>query len=306
MSWLYFSKRLLGFSFSVLSIIVIVFFAVRFLPGDPATYILGEMAHPSDIANLRMSLGLDKPLSIQFMDYCLKLTHGDLGLSVSRNKPVLNLIVTYLKSSFYLSLTSLLVATFFAVLIVFIFKKNSQATPIFLMTTSFFSSLPIFLVAPFGILYFSIRLKILPVSGSETWSHFLLPSFCLGLVLFSPLARLMRSTFLAEYRNDYVRTIRSKGGSEYRVLWVHVFKNALVPIFLMWAHMWGGIVAGAVVTETLFDWPGLGKLFYGAFQSRDYPLIQGVVLCVAILYSFLQLLVDFVSAKIDRRMEFQK
>lgn len=305
MSWSYLFKRFFGFFVSVLAILLIVFFAVRLLPGDPATYILGEMADPRDIENLKIALGLNKSFLAQFLDFASDFLKADLGVSISRNKPVLDLVFTYLGSSFLLSLTSLLLATVFATTVVFLFQYFRSSTPFFLLVTSFFSSVPIFLIAPFGILFFAIRLKLLPVSGSESWAHFVLPSLSLALVLFSPLARLMRSTFHSELKNDYVRTARAKGGSESRVLWVHVLKNSLIPIVVVWAQMWGSVIAGAVVTETLFDWPGLGKLFYGAFQSRDYPLIQGVVICVAIIYSGMQLLVDFLCLRIDKRMEFK-
>jgi peptide/nickel transport system permease protein len=177
---------------------------------------------------------------------------------------------------------------------------------VFFIFTAVFSSVPIFLVAPFGILFFSIKLKVLPVSGADSLWHYILPCVSLGLVMFAPLARLMRATILAEAKKDYVRTARAKGLNEFRVIWKHVVKNALVPVFFMWAQLWGSIMAGAVVTETLFDWPGIGKLFYSAFQSRDYPLIQGVVIAVALIYSALQFLVDMVSAQIDKRIEFQK
>jgi ABC-type dipeptide/oligopeptide/nickel transport system permease component len=307
MDWTYLSKRIFGFLFSVFLIVTTVFFLIRSLPGDPAVYVLGELADPRDIEALRVEMGLTKPISVQYFEYLNKLFMGDLGVSISRNKNVVSLVTRYFASSMWLASGSLLVATFLAMISVILFLRDSRKRSFgFFILTSVFSSAPLFFWAPFGILFFSIKLRLLPVSGADSIQHFILPSFCLGLVLFPTLARLLRATLLNELKSEYIRTAFAKGLGATKVVWIHAFKNTLVPTFLMWANLWGSVLAGAVVTETLFDWPGLGKLFYGAFQSRDYPLIQGIVIAVAVIYSLMQLLVDLVNVKIDPRMRVQE
>ena len=288
----------------IVIVVTFVFFLMKMIPGDPVELMLGDTASAADRDHLRKLLGLDRPLLAQYLKFWKDLFVGGWGQSISHSKSVLSLILDKFAATLILALSSLSVALFVSFPFgVWAAKKRGSIwdSAITILSLSGMS-LPIFVVAPGAILLFSIRLRWLPVSGTGSILHLVLPSLCLGFGLSGVLMRMLRASMLDHLNEDYVRTARSKGLSETRVLFSHVLSNALLPVVTVLGGMLGSLLAGAVVTESLFDWPGIGKLFFSAFQSRDYPLVQGIVLWIAMSYVGIHLVMDLAYAWLDPRI----
>jgi ABC-type dipeptide/oligopeptide/nickel transport system permease component len=300
----YLFKRLLTSIPVVVGVVTLVFLLIHFIPGDPVEIMLGDTALASDKDALRKIMGLDLPLWRQYLFFWRHLLDGTWGHSITYSRPVLSLILERFGATAILSCTSLAVGMLISFpLGVLAARKAGSVTDTAAVGFALFGmSMPIYVVGPFAILIFSVWLGWLPVSGFGGPAHLIIPSLCLGLGLSGMLTRMVRTSMLECLGEDYVRTARSKGLGEMCVLFRHTLRNAMIPVLTILGNMLGGLLAGAVITETLFDWPGIGKLFFSAFQGRDYPLIQGVVLWIAVTYVLVNLIIDLLYSVVDPRV----
>jgi ABC-type dipeptide/oligopeptide/nickel transport system permease component len=303
----YFARRLLLTIPVLFGIATLVFALVHLVPGDPAVSMLGEGASGEDVAALRTRLGLDRPLLVQYGQYLTGVLHGDLGTSFRLNTPVARAILTTIPRTLQLAIASMLVATLFAIplgMIAAIFKGRwpDQTAMTFAVLGL---SLPAFWVGPMLAWGFSVGLGWLPVSGYGRWSHLVLPSLTLGLSLAAILARMTRTTLLDELRELYVLAARARGASRVRAVVTHAFRNSLIPIVTIVGLQFGAVLTGSIITETIFAWPGVGRLLITAINTRDYPLVQGCILWIAVIYVGVNLLTDLLYGFLDPRIRFE-
>jgi peptide/nickel transport system permease protein len=285
-------------------ILTMVFLLVHIVPGDPVQQMLGEDARAEDLQQLRHALGLDLPLHTQYWHYLSHLLRGDWGRSFHFGAPVLPLILNRYPATLELAFAAMLVCALIAIPAgVMAAQRRGHAAD---RAIGFFTllglSVPNFALGPVLILVFSIELGWLPVSGRGGFAHFVLPAVTLGAALAAILTRMVRSSMIEELGSDYVRTARAKGLPERRVLFRHAFPNALVPIVTILGLQFGTLLAGTIVTESIFSWPGIGRLTVQAIQQRDYPLLQGCILLIALSYVIVNLLTDAFYTLIDPRI----
>jgi peptide/nickel transport system permease protein len=285
-------------------ILTMVFMLVHIVPGDPVQQMLGEDARPEDLNNLRHVLGLDQPILTQYFHYMTGLVRGDWGKSFHFQSSVLTLVLHRYPATLELALTAMLVCAAIAIPAgVSAARNRGKARDHAIgVLTLLGLSVPNFALGPVLILLFSITLGWLPVSGRGGISHLILPAATLGAALAAILTRMVRGSMIEELGSDYVRTARAKGLSERAVLYRHAFPNGLVPIITILGLQFGTLLAGTIVTESIFSWPGIGRLTVQAIQSRDYPLLQGCILVIALSYVVVNLLTDVVYSLIDPRI----
>jgi ABC-type dipeptide/oligopeptide/nickel transport system permease component len=296
--------RLLLILPAVWLILTMVFLLVHIVPGDPVEQMLGPDAQAADVQQLRHNLGLDLPLGGQYLRYLRGLLGGDLGRSFRFNAPVLGLLVERYPATLELALAALGVCLLIAVP-AGMFTANCRgglSDRAISVATLLGLSVPNFALGPLLILIFSVELGWLPVSGRGGFSHLLLPAATLGAALAAIMTRMVRGSMLEELSSDYVRTARAKGLPESAVLLRHAFPNALIPIITVVGLQFGTLLAGAIVTETIFSWPGVGRLALQAIQARDYPLLQGCIVAIALSYVVVNLLTDLLYAWVDPRV----
>ncbi len=288
----------------VLGVCTLVFLLVHLVPGDPVEAMLGEGARPADRTALAAALGLDRPLGRQYLDYLGGLVRLDLGQSFVYQRPVADLLAERLPATLILAGVALTLALLLAVpLGVLAACGRGRAIDGAAMGFSLLgSSIPNFWLGPMLILVFSLWLGWTPVSGREGPASLILPAITLGTSLAAILARMVRSSVLEVLGEDYVRTARAKGLSPAAVLWGHALRNAWLPVLTLVGLQLGGLLGGAVITETVFAWPGLGSLLVEAIQGRDYPVLQGCVLVVSLAYVLVNTATDLVYAWIDPRI----
>jgi len=288
-------------------IITMVFLLIHIVPGNPVVQMLGEGARAQDIQQLRHALGLDLPLGVQYTRYLAGVFHGDLGMSLRYQQPVLQVVLSRYPATLELAFVSLIVCILLAVPAgVIAAARQGRPTDHAISVVSLLGlSMPNFALGPLLILFFSIEIGWLPVSGRGGWSHLVLPAATLGAALAAILVRMVRSAMLEELSSDYVRTARAKGLSERRVLLRHALPNALLPVVTIIGLQFGTLLAGTIVTEMIFSWPGIGRLAVNAIESRDYPLLQGCILVIAVSYVLVNLLTDIVYAVVDPRVRFR-
>jgi len=285
-------------------VVSVVFLMIHLVPGDPIQAMLGEGAAGADVAAARHAYGLDEPLSLQYVHYWRGVLHGDLGRSVRLNKPVGQLVATAWPSTLRLALCAMLVAVLLAIP-----AGVRSATRRNLWddrALSFFSllglSFPNFALGPILILLFAIRLDLLPVSGASGAGALILPAVTMGLSLAAILTRMVRTSMLEELGQDYIRTARAKGLSESRVVYGHALRNALIPVVTVLGLQFGALLAGTIVTETIFAWPGLGRLTINAISNRDYALVQGCLLTIGLTYVAVNFLTDLAYSALNPRI----
>lgn len=288
----------------LLGVVTLVFLLLHFIPGDPVDLMLGEQAMATDRQALRTALGLDEPLWKQYGSYLGGLLRGDLGLSVHSQRSVGAEIWSRFPASFELMVAGLAVALGLALplgLAAALWPRSWIDASA--MAVSFLGvSIPNFWLGPLLILAFAVQLDWLPVSGRGSWQHMILPAITLGTAMAAMLSRLVRASLLDALGDDYVRTARAKGLSRARVVLGHALPNALIPVVTVVGLQIGGLLSGAIITEAVFSWPGIGSLLLDGIQSRDYPLVQGCVLVVALIYVVVNLLTDIVYAWLDPRV----
>jgi peptide/nickel transport system permease protein len=297
-------RRILLLIPTLLFVITIVFALLRIIPGDPVQAMLGEGAQVADVRAMRKELLLDQPLLKQYGSYLWNLLHGELGTSWSLKMPIAVVLLSRLPATAELAGAAILVALLIALPLGIYSALNAnkavdRLTSLFAVTGV---AVPHFWLGPLLILLFSIRLGWLPVSGRGQWSNLVLPSLTLGSALAAILARMLRSSLLEELNSDYVRTARAKGAGRIRIVFRHVLRNAFLPVLTILGLQLGGLLTGAIITETIFAWPGVGRLLIQSIFSRDYPLVQACILIFALLYTLVNLGVDILYAKLDPRI----
>lgn len=278
----------------IFGVFTITFFLIHWIPGDPVDLILGDLANPLDKIELRSQLGLDLPLATQYFSFIKSASMGNLGISLFSQKPVASLILNRIGATFELAFFSMLLAILFGVPlgVIAAIKRYTVLDRSMVSFGLVGMSFPGFFLGPLLIYFFAVLLGWLPVGERGGLSHLILPSISLALPLGAILLRMTRASMLDVLHEDYVRVARAKGCSTFKIYFVHALRNALIPIITIVGLQFGAVLTGTVITETIFDWPGLGTLLFDAIQRRDYPLVQGCVLVVALIYIFVNFLTD--------------
>ncbi|MDH4456801.1 MAG: ABC transporter permease [Candidatus Methylopumilus sp.] len=299
-------KRLLGIVPVVFGVVLLTFLLVHAVPGDPVEVMIGESASSADRMQLRADLGLDQPIYMQFWDYLNKLAHGDLGVSIHSKKPIVDLLAERLPATAKLALLALS----FAILIglplgiIAALKVNQWPDKLANLFSLSISAMPHFWMGPMLMMVFALWLGLLPVSGMESDAAIVLPALTLGFGLAAILTRMTRASMLEVLHEDFIRTARAKGLTERAVILRHALRAALLPIVTVLGLQLGSLLAGTVITETIFSWDGIGRLLVESIEKRDYPVTQACVLVVALLYVTVNLATDIIYTKIDPRVRF--
>ena len=291
----------------LLGIVTIVFSLIHVVPGDPVQIMLGEGAQSKDVEFLRHQLGLDRPVLEQYATYLNNLLHGNLGVSFRFSEPVGSIILTRYPATIELALLSLMIGLVIALPagVLAASRAGTQWDRCITTFTLLGISLPNFVLGPMAIILFSIVLGWLPVSGRSGISSYVLPALTLGLSLSAILTRMVRASMIDELQEDYVKTARAKGLAESSVLLKHALKNGLIPVVTVLGLQVGTLLGGAIITESIFSWPGLGRLTVQAINSRDYPLVQGCILTIALTYVLVNLLTDLTYGLVDPRIKYE-
>ncbi|KMY45315.1 peptide ABC transporter permease [Bacillus sp. FJAT-27916] len=329
-------RRLLSVIPVLIGMTIIVFAIVRAIPGDPAQVILGQRATADAIANLTKELGLDRPWYIQYFDYIKQLFSGDLGTSLRTKTPIAEEVWPYIAATLELTFVAMLLAVFIGVNagIISAWFSNSWFDYLAMVLALIGVSMPIFWLGLMEQWAFSIQLGWLPTSGRENVrdpidsitnlylidtliqgdfgqfvtavKHLILPSFALATIPMAIIARMTRSTMLEVMKSDFIRTARAKGVSMFWVVYKHSLKNAFIPVLTVIGLQTGLLLGGAILTETIFAWPGIGRYLYDAINYRDYPVIQSGILLIATAFVFINLIVDLLYALVDPRIKYSK
>ncbi len=291
---------------TLVGVTLVVFALIRLVPGDPARLVLGLQASEEEVQRLRVQLGLDQPLPVQYARFLARLLQGDLGRSVVTGEPVLREIGARLPATVQLAVTSTVVATLAGVAagVVSATRQYSWWDYAVMTVALFGISLPVFWLGLMLMLLFSVHLRWLPAGGYGTPAHLVLPTVTLAAFSVAIIARMTRSSLLEVLHQDYVRTAWAKGLNSRAVVLRHALKNALIPVVTVIGLQFGGLLGGAILTETVFAWPGMGRLLVGAIVARDYPVVQGTVLVFAALFTLVNLAVDVLYAYVDPRIHY--
>jgi peptide/nickel transport system permease protein len=291
----------------LLGVIFVIFSIMWITPGDPAQIILGEAARPEDIAALRLEMGLNDPFLIQFFRFVGNLLRGDLGISYNSRRAAFDEIIDRFPTTIQLAALTVLLAIVVGIPsgILCAVKHHSIFDNVVTVVGLIMLSIPNFWLGLMLILFFSVQLGILPVSGFTTPLHWIMPMLTLGLSFSGIYMRFTRSSMLEVIRQDYIRTARAKGQKESTVIFKHALKNALIPVITVVGLSFGGLLGGAVLTETVFAVPGIGSFMVISIRARDFPVIQGAVLMIALMFSFINLAVDILYGFVDPRIRSQ-
>jgi len=300
----YLSLRVLYTLPAVWLVVSIVFLLIHLVPGDPILQMLGEGAPAADVEATRHLYGLDLPLGEQYLHYWKGVLRGDLGPSLRFNQSVSKMIAQRYPHTLELTLASLLVAIVLSIPagVRSAQRRNRWDDRLLSVVSLFGLSFPNFALGPILILFFAIKLGLLPVSGSGTVAHLVLPAITMGGALAAILTRIVRTSMLEELGHDYIRTARAKGLPERTVVYRHALRNAMIPIITLLGLQFGALLAGAIVTETIFSWPGIGRLTIQAISNRDYYLVQGCILAIGLTYIAVNFLTDLLYSAVNPRI----
>jgi ABC-type dipeptide/oligopeptide/nickel transport system permease component len=287
------------------AVVTLVFLLIHLVPGDPAELLLGPNATPEQVQNVREQLGLNKPLITQYKDYWVGLVSGDWGENPVTRQKVLDRIMTRYPATITLAFAAMFIATLISIPlgVTAATHRGSVIDSASTLVALLGISLPSFALGPLLILLFSVELGITPVSGRGGLAHIILPAVTLGAALSAILTRIVRSSVLEELGEDYVRTARAKGLPERKVIYKHVLKNGLIPVVTVLGLQFGVLLAGAIITERVFSWPGVGSLLVDSISERDYKLTQGCILVIATTYVLVNTLTDIVYRFLDPRIK---
>jgi ABC-type dipeptide/oligopeptide/nickel transport system permease component len=285
----------------------LVFSLIHLIPGDPAQAMLGEAASQKDVEDLRQRLGLDRPLVDQYGRFLRGVLHGDLGTSFRTGEPVTTQILERMPATMELAAAAMLVAIAVALPlgVAGAARRGTFIDHSAMALALSGVSIPNFWLGPLLAIVFAVELGWLPVSGRGTWAHLVLPAISLGAALAAILARMMRATLLEELRELYVVAARARGVSRARAVMRHAFRNSLIPVVTIIGLQFGAVLTGAVITETIFAWPGIGRLLIQSIGFRDYPLVQGCILLIAVTYVAVNLLTDLLYGVLDPRIRYE-
>ena len=303
----YIVRRLLLTIPVLLGVATLVFLLIHLVPGDPAQAMLGESAPAADLEDLRARLGLNEPLFAQYRHYLGGLLRGDLGTSFRYNTPVAREIGQRIGRTAQLAAAAMTVAILIAIpLGVLGALYRGRAVDQAAMAVSLLGiSMPNFWLGPMLAIVFAVQLGWLPVSGTGTWAHLVLPAVTLGAALAAILARMTRASLIDELRELYVLAARARGISRMRAVIAHALRNSLIPVVTIVGLQLGAVLTGTIITETIFSWPGVGRLLIQAISFRDYPLVQGCILFISVTYVAMNLIVDLAYAWLDPRIRYQ-
>ena len=303
----YLLRRLLLTLPVLLGVATLVFSLIHLVPGDPAQSMLGDSAPAADVATLRQSLGLDRPLLVQYKSFLTGIVRGDLGKSFRYGTPVTREIGSRLVRTIQLALAAMAVAILLAIplgIVAAVWKGT--AVDHAAMTVSLVGiSMPNFWLGPLLAILFAVVLGWLPVSGTGSVAHLVLPAVTLGAALAAILARMTRASVLEELRELYVMAARAHGLSRLRAIVHHAFRNSLIPIVTIIGLQFGAVLTGTIITETIFAWPGVGRLLIQAINFRDYPLVQGCILFISFTYVMMNLITDLTYGVLDPRIRLE-
>jgi len=302
----YVVKRLLSTIPVLLGISLLLFFMLRMLPGDPAQVMAGQMASPEDIKLIHHQLGLDRPIIVQYGLFLSRLVRFDLGRSARTQNPVIEEVWARLPNTVVLAVAAITLACLFGIPAGIISATRPYTWIDYLFTSMalFGISMPVFWLGLMLVVIFSVILHWLPAGGTGSWKHIVLPSFTLAAFVVAFITRMTRASMIEALSQDYTTTARSKGLKEGVVIVKHALKNALIPIITVVGLQFGLLLGGAVLTETVFAWPGLGRLIVDSILARDYPVIQGTILIFGLLYIMVNLVVDLMYAYVDPRIRY--
>lgn len=291
----------------IAGVLTLVFALIHFIPGDPAQAMLGETAAPADVAALRQRLGLDAPLLSQYARFMRGVARGDLGTSLRTGQPVTRAVLDRLPATGELAVAAVGLALVFALPlgVLAAVRKGTWVDATAMGLSLAGVSMPGFWLGPLLALLFAVELDWFPVSGRSTWLHLVLPAVSLGAALAAVLARMTRATLIEELAQPYVHAVRAKGASPARAVLAHAFRNSLIPVVTLVGLQFGAVLTGTVVTETVFAWPGIGRLLVQSIGFRDYPMVQGCILFIALTYVMVNLLTDLAYGLLDPRIRYE-
>lgn len=301
-------KRIIPVIPVIWAVVTLVFLLIHIVPGDPVRNALGENATEAQVQDLRHRLGMDKPLLEQYVNYWKGVLKGDLGVSIiNPSDKVIDKVIDRYPATITLAFAGLIVAISISIPLGITAGVNKGKIIDNLATTTALLgiSTPGFVLGPLMIYFFAIKLDLLPVSGWYGLEYLILPAITLGAALAAILTRMVRSSVIEELNEDYVRTARAKGLNERQVIYKHVLKNGLIPVVTVIGLQFGVLLAGAIITEMIFSWPGLGRLTIDAINSRDYPVVQGCILMIALTYIIANTLTDLAYRLLDPRIKFE-
>ena len=302
----FFLRRLLQSLVVLLGVSFVVFF-ILFLTGDPAAVMLPPEASAEDIRNFRESMGFNDPFLVQYGRFLLGALRGNFGTSIRHGEPAFTLVVERMPATFELAGAALVIALLLAIPagIVSAVRRNTIVDYVSTVVALLGQSMPTFWLGIMLILFFSVQFQVLPSSGRGTWQHLVLPAVTLGLFTTARITRLTRSGMLEVLNQDYIRTAKAKGVSDPPVVWKHALKNAAIPIVTIVGIELGTLLGGSVITETIFAWPGVGRLSVQAIYNRDYPVVQAAVFLLATTFILVNLVVDLVYTYLDPRIRLR-
>ena len=302
----YVARRLLHLIPVLLGISFLVFLLVHLVPGDPVRVMLQDVGSPEQVERMRIQLGLDRPVYVQYASFVVRAVRGDFGRSIHTRRPVAQEIAFRIPYTVRLAVAAMLIAIVMGVVLGSIAAMHHQsALDYWTMVVALAGvSLPSFWFGLVLILIFSLYLRWLPPAGADSLLHLILPSVTLGSGAAAIIARLTRSSMLEVLRQDYIRTARAKGVANRRLVYRHALKNAMIPVVSIVGLQFAGLLGGAVIVETVFGWPGIGRLAVDAIFTRDIPVIQAVVLVAAVIFVFVNLLVDLLYGLLDPRIRY--
>jgi ABC-type dipeptide/oligopeptide/nickel transport system permease component len=303
----YLISRLIQLIPTLFGIYTLAFVLMRVLPGDPASFLIGFRDDDAALANLRASMHLDEPVINQYVAFMGDALHGNLGNSYLTRQPVADMISQALPQTIILAVSAMGIAVLVGIPLgaVAALRKNSIWDNLSRLLALLGASIPVFWLGVQMQIVFSLRLKWLPISGAGFDNHLIMPAVVLSAGTLALLTRMTRSTLLEELGQDYIRTARSKGMRERRVVWQHAFRNTLLPLVTIGGNSLANLLSGALLVEVIFSYPGMGKLLVQAVNTRDYTLLQGLVIIFALIYAGMNLLVDLTYPLLDPRIRFR-
>ena len=303
----FFLRRLAVLIPTVLGAITLVFFFLHMIPGDPVEVMLGETAQQADKERLREELGLNLPLHVQYGNFLIKIAQGDLGESYFYRRPVAHVIAERIPATMELALVAFVVAGLIAIPlgIIAALREGTTVDNLSVLFSLVGVSMPNFWLGPLLIILFSLKLGWFPVSGRTGVASLVLPAVTLGIALAALLSRMTRASLLERLGEDYLTVARAKGLPEWKVILKHALRNALIPIITVMGLQIGVLLSGAIITENVFAWPGIGTLLINAIEARDYPVVQGCVLLISLSYVVVNLITDLVYGWADPRIRLR-
>ncbi len=292
---------------TLFGIYTLVFFMMRVLPSDPALYLAGFRDDAETLSNLRRQLKLDEPILDQYTTFLVNSLQGDLGVSYVQRRPVTELLSITFPKTAVLALTSTLFAAGVGIPlgILSAIKKNSFWDFISRVVALIGVSIPVFYLAIMLQIVFGVQLRWFPISGIGFDRHLILPAICAGLGMLALLTRMTRSSLIETFTQDYVRTARSKGLRNRRIVTLHALRNSLLPVITVWGTSIAGLLSGTLLVEEIFSWPGMGRLLVDSISTRDYPMVQGLIIVFALIYAGVNLTIDLLYPFIDPRIRYR-